>query len=51
MVLPENFSYNLAIIFPVFPELVNVLNNYCFVYIKYAFGHQKGIFCMKIVIM
>ena len=30
MVLPANLSYNLAIIFPVFRELVNVLNNYCF---------------------
>ena len=41
MVLPANLSYNLAIIFPVFRELVNVLNNYCFLYRKYAFGKKK----------
>ena len=40
MVLPANLSYNLAIIFPVFRELVNVLNNYCFLYRKYAFGQK-----------
>ena len=44
MVLPANLSYNLAIIFPVFRELlVNVLNNYCFLYRKYAFGKKKYI--------
>ena len=51
MVLPANLSYNLAIIFPVFRELVNVLNNYCFLYRKYAFGHtQKKKYIYRIYI-
>ena len=51
MVLPANLSYNLAIIFPVFRELVNVLNNYCFYTENMLLDTKKVILCMKTVIM
>ena len=51
MALPVNFSYNLAIIFPVFRELVNILNTYCFHTEHILLDTKKVIFCMKTVIM
>ena len=50
--VPANVTYILAIVFLVFRELVNVLNNYSyFSYIKIndLFGVPKHIFCMKTV--
>ena len=50
-ILPANVTYNLAIVFLVLRELVNVLNNYSFHTENYLFGVQKHIFCMKTVII
>ena len=44
MALPANLSYNLSIIFPVFSELVNVLNNYCFYAEQICIWTPKGYF-------
>ena len=44
-------SHNLAIIFLVFRELANVLNNYCFHAENMLLDTKKFIFCMKTVIM
>ena len=48
VIIPANDTYNLEIIFLVFRDLVNVLNNCCF-YIEHMF--LVIIFCMKTVII
>ena len=41
-IVPANITYTLAIVFIVFRELVNVLNNYCFHTENMLSGPQKG---------
>ena len=48
-ILTANVTYNLAIIFLVFRELVNVLNNYCFHTENILLDTKKVIFCTEII--
>ena len=50
-ILPANVTYNLARVFLVFRELVNVLNNYNFHTENNLVGVQNNMFYMKTVII